>query len=171
MAKITWADKTAINPQPSIARENKCTNTDLNEIKSVVNTNDDNVGDLSNLNTTDKTSIVGAINEIIPKLVPLWTGSNNTIGASLPLSDSVENYDFILLTATMFAHSSTLVPVEEIEYGTTNNIVWNVGPLESSSVYSIASVSFSNSTTAYIQNIHHSGWNACNITGIYGIKL
>ena len=40
MAKITWADKTALNPQPSIARENKCTDADLNEIKSVVNTND-----------------------------------------------------------------------------------------------------------------------------------
>jgi len=64
MAKITWANKTTLNPQPSIARENKCTNADLNEIKSVVNTNDDNVGDLSDLNTTDKTSIVGAINEV-----------------------------------------------------------------------------------------------------------
>lgn len=64
MAKITWADKTALNPQPSIARENKCTNDDLNEIKQVVNTNDDNVGDITTLTTTDKSSVVNAINEI-----------------------------------------------------------------------------------------------------------
>jgi hypothetical protein len=64
MAKITWTNKTTLNPQPSIARENKCTDADLNEIKSVVNTNDDNVGDLTNLDTTDKSSIVNATNEL-----------------------------------------------------------------------------------------------------------
>ena len=37
LTKITWADKTTLNPQSSIARENKCTDEDLNEIKSVVN--------------------------------------------------------------------------------------------------------------------------------------
>lgn len=46
MAKITWADKITLNPQPSIARENKCTDDDLNEIKQVVNTNDDIVNGL-----------------------------------------------------------------------------------------------------------------------------
>ena len=65
MAKITWTNKTALNPQPSISRENKCTDEDLNEIKQVVNTNDDNVGDLNDLDTTDKTSIVNAINEVL----------------------------------------------------------------------------------------------------------
>jgi microcystin-dependent protein len=39
MANITWDDKTALNPQPSIPRENKCTDDDLNEIKQVVNGN------------------------------------------------------------------------------------------------------------------------------------
>jgi hypothetical protein len=65
MAKITWTDKTALNPQPSIARENKVIDDDMNEIKQVVNTNDDNVGDLTNLDTTDKSSIVNAINEVL----------------------------------------------------------------------------------------------------------
>lgn len=64
MAKITWTNKTALNPQPSISRENKCTDADLNEIKSVVNINDDNVGDITTLTTTDKSSVVNAINEI-----------------------------------------------------------------------------------------------------------
>lgn len=39
MANITWDDKTALNPQPSVPRENKCTDDDLNEIKQVVNGN------------------------------------------------------------------------------------------------------------------------------------
>jgi hypothetical protein len=65
MAKITWTNKTTLNPQPSIARENKVIDDDMNEIKQVVNTNDDNVGDLTNLDTTDKSSIVNAINEVL----------------------------------------------------------------------------------------------------------
>ena len=39
MAKITYANKVALNPQPSIADENKVTDADMNEIKSVVNSN------------------------------------------------------------------------------------------------------------------------------------
>lgn len=37
MAKITYADKVALNPQPSIANENKVTDSDMNEIKNSVN--------------------------------------------------------------------------------------------------------------------------------------
>ena len=64
MAQITYADKTALNVNSSIADINKVNASDMNEIKSVVNTNDSNVGDLSSLATDIKTSIVGAINEI-----------------------------------------------------------------------------------------------------------
>lgn len=64
MAKITYANKVTLNPQPSIADENKVTDDDMNEIKDVVNTNDNNTGDLSNLATNTKSSIVEAINEL-----------------------------------------------------------------------------------------------------------
>lgn len=37
MAKITYTNKVTLNPQPSIADENKVTSGDMNEIKSVVN--------------------------------------------------------------------------------------------------------------------------------------
>ena len=37
MAKITYTDKVALNPQPSIADENKVTDDDMNEIKNSVN--------------------------------------------------------------------------------------------------------------------------------------
>ena len=79
MSKITYANKQALNENTSIADINKVKASDLNEIKTVVNQNDDNttnntteintinnnIGDLNNLETTDKTSIVNAINGVV----------------------------------------------------------------------------------------------------------
>ena len=64
MAQITYADKVALNTNSQVADINKVNDSDMNEIKSVVNQNDTNVGNLSNLNTEDKSSVVNAINEI-----------------------------------------------------------------------------------------------------------
>lgn len=63
MAQITYANKSDINTTATPAT-NKVTSADMNEIKSVVNTNANLMGDLANLNTTDKSNLVGAINEI-----------------------------------------------------------------------------------------------------------
>lgn len=63
MAKITYENKVALNVNPDIADINKCNASDLNEVKSVVNENDDNMGLLSNLNTTNKSNLVEALNE------------------------------------------------------------------------------------------------------------
>lgn len=64
LTQITYTNKETLNEQPSIADKNKVKADDMNEIKSVVNTNASNVGDLTNLNTTIKTSIVESINEL-----------------------------------------------------------------------------------------------------------
>ena len=64
MSKITYTDKVALNINQDVADVNKCNATDMNEIKQVVNENDDNVGDLTQLETTNKNSIVNAINEV-----------------------------------------------------------------------------------------------------------
>lgn len=37
MAKITYNDKVSLNPQPSVANENKVSDADMNEIKTSVN--------------------------------------------------------------------------------------------------------------------------------------
>ena len=68
MSKITYTDKVTLNENPNVADVNKVKATDLNEIKNVVNANDDNVGDLADLKTTDVSSIVNAINELIGQL-------------------------------------------------------------------------------------------------------
>ena len=68
MAKITYQDKVFLNQNSQVADINKVTDTDLNQIKNVVNGNDANVGDLSDLNTVDKTSTVNAINEVVGRI-------------------------------------------------------------------------------------------------------
>lgn len=65
MSKITYENKVALNVNSDIADINKCNASDLNEIKEVVNINDDMVGDLAQLNTTNKNNLVSAINEIV----------------------------------------------------------------------------------------------------------
>ena len=84
MAKITYENKVALNVNSDIADVNKCNATDLNEIKQVVNENDDNttnnsnaIGNLSNLNTTNKNNLVGAINEVNTNDVLKGTYSTN----------------------------------------------------------------------------------------------
>ena len=77
MSKITYTDKVTLNENPNVADINKVKANDLNEIKNVVNANDDNVGDLATLNTADKTSLVNAINEI-NNSVPVITTTSAT---------------------------------------------------------------------------------------------
>lgn len=68
MSKITYANKVTLNKNPNVADANKFKADDLNEIKNVVNANDDNVGDIANLKTTDKSSVVNAVNELVDKV-------------------------------------------------------------------------------------------------------
>lgn len=69
ISTITWADKSNINTS-SVPEANKITDSNMNQVKSVVNTNANLQGDLSSLNTTEKGSLVGALNETIYNLTP-----------------------------------------------------------------------------------------------------
>lgn len=60
LTKITYDNKVSLNPQPSVANVNKCTDSDLNEIKSVVNatidqvdTNTENIENNSTYSTSE----------------------------------------------------------------------------------------------------------------------
>ena len=61
ITEITYNDKSDINTT-STPEVNKITASNLNEIKSVVNTNANLMGDLDTLTTSDKSSVVNAIN-------------------------------------------------------------------------------------------------------------
>ena len=62
---VTFQDKEKLNTDPNVANINKIIDSDMNQLKDVANTNANNIGDLSQLNTTDKSSIIGSINETI----------------------------------------------------------------------------------------------------------
>ena len=64
MSEITYDDKVDLQVATNIANINKVTASDMNEIKNVVNGNAEEVGDITSLTTTDKTSVVNAINEL-----------------------------------------------------------------------------------------------------------
>lgn len=62
MGKITYNDKSFLNQNSDIADENKVNDTDMNEIKNVVNTNDDTVINLVPQAITLETNVTGSIN-------------------------------------------------------------------------------------------------------------
>lgn len=64
MSEITYDDKVDLQVATNIANINKVTASDMNEIKNVVNNNAEEVGDITSLTTTDKTSVVNAVNEL-----------------------------------------------------------------------------------------------------------
>lgn len=88
MSKITYADKSDISTS-AVPATNKVVANDMNEIKTVVNTNDTSLGDLSTLTTTDKTSLVNAINEI----KSLLCYNIVTDGAEVKVGYKVDNKD------------------------------------------------------------------------------
>lgn len=84
---ITYANKSAIYTNTSIPDANKVNDTDMNEIKTVVNTNANLMGDLSTLTTTTQSSIVGAINEVNTPL------SITTDGSAVKTDRKIDNHD------------------------------------------------------------------------------
>lgn len=109
MAKITYENKVALNVNSDVADVNKCNATDLNEIKQVVNENDDLVGILENLTTQDKTSIVNAINEVNQNDIrrSTYTTSEQVIGKWI---DGKPLYrKTITFTSTISANTTTSI--------------------------------------------------------------
>ena len=88
MAKITYTDKVTMNENADIPAINKVKATDMNEIKSVINENDDNVGTLSSLPTTDKSSAVAALSEIYDDVF-YSSGDTYTIPGQLYVSGAL----------------------------------------------------------------------------------
>ena len=165
---ITFNNKTTLNSQPDIANENKVTASDMNEIKSVYNTE---IGDVSNLNTT-ATNVVDAINESIGKISILWSGSKSTTG-DVTLSEAYTNYDFLLvgIQAQSYSKGSELIPTSDIVQSTSGDNGYEITIFQSASVYSNMSILFKNSTTLNIVEIHRASWNNCILKYVIGIKL
>lgn len=135
MAKITYANKVALNENPEIALINKVTDDDLNEIKSVVNTNDDNVGNLTNLTTTNKTNIVAAVNEINSNAASATdlgdisdlttTDKTSAVNAINELNSDKAADDIILVQSTEPTSETNILWINNGEIGTPASEITN----------------------------------------------
>ena len=111
MQTISYTDKSALNENAGIADINKCNASDMNEIKSVVNSNASECGNASNLNTTDKTSIVNAINEVnsgLRGLIPVVVYNNSTgVNGNVALSQSINSAKEVHITYRQEGYSES----------------------------------------------------------------
>lgn len=97
IVQINYNTKSDINTTATPS-QNKVSAADMNEIKSVVNTNATLLGDLTNLDTTDKTSVVNAVNEVITNSEPttLWENTNPLSPfSSQPIGLASGDYKFL----------------------------------------------------------------------------
>lgn len=103
ISQITYATKSDISTTSAPA-SNKVQASDLNEIKTVVNGNANNIGDISQLTTTS-TNLVGAINEI--------NGEQETYSTSEELTDKVwiDNSPIYRKTFKSMGNTGSLVQI------------------------------------------------------------
>lgn len=119
ISTITYTDKQQLNANGSVADINKVKATDMNEIKNVVNTNANLQGDLTSLNTTDKTSIVSALNEVLGDieikynnvLTPLSNLGVELINTSTTANDTSLNDKAISFSTTFSSTPYVLVSI------------------------------------------------------------
>lgn len=100
MQLISYTNKSALNVNSNVADVNKCNAADLNEIKTVVNANASESGNASDLQTTDKDSLVDAINEVNTNANSALSGlssKQNTILTGTSLPGTVTNGAIFLL--------------------------------------------------------------------------
>lgn len=125
--EIGYADKSNINTS-SVPAQNKITDDDMNEVKTVVNANANLMGDLTGLTTTDKTSLVNAVNEVKSNLE--WTIVSSVVGTgtiSLPATFN-ELYCVVYGNGQPLGTMSIIIPysvLSSTQYGF--NIGYNNG--------------------------------------------
>ena len=126
MSKITYADKVALNENPNVADVNKIKADDLNEIKNVVNANDDNI-----------MKIAGKI------LYKNPSGSNTTI----TLNDAISNYSYLEIYGFEIQGQSQVYTKYDTSSGKNINL-YSIIVLQTGNLIRIAAQSYTPSGTA-----------------------
>lgn len=141
MSKITFENKVDLYEDTSITDINKVKASDMNEIKTIVNENDDTttintnaIGTLTELTTTNKDNLVDAINEANNK-IPKIQG-----GVTADISVSANSYsDYKVTFPEEFNTIPTLITVSLY----TNSTAPNYGDLTAVVLYgSVTSTGF-----------------------------
>lgn len=107
MALITYADKQAMGTQPSIPEVNKVTDSNMNEIKSVVNANANYLVDSTTYSTTE--TVVGT-----------WLGKPR-YGRVYSINGTMAQNAW----TTLLSISNVDTLVKGLMGGSANNCVWN----------------------------------------------
>lgn len=116
MSKITYANKVAINENPEISDINKITDSDMNEIKTVVNNNDDNMITI-NTNLTNATTY--STDEI---RVGTWINSKPIYRKVIANEVDMTNGSEISLNSV--SDMDNLVSIQSKEVKATDNFVF-----------------------------------------------
>lgn len=150
---VQFEDKQNINEKPELPRINKVIDADMNELKDVANTNANNVGNLENLNTTDKESLVEAINSsnhlIKDFIVELDTDEITIDNLSLEIG---KNYRILMNGAS--SGESGLTNIILLPNGITSYSVSRIAGLENNNG-SINSLFNTNTQSLYLGRVYH----------------
>lgn len=102
---VTFDDKSNMSTNPDIPRINKVIDDDINQLKDVANTNATNIGDANNLSTSDKSSLVNSINELLTNFnnlfkfqtlsVPIEIAGNGHAAFQMGWLDETEGYSYL----------------------------------------------------------------------------
>lgn len=78
MAKITYEDKVAVNDNPDIPDINKVNADDMNEIKNVVNGNDDMANNLKSITLNNEwLNAIKSLGNVLSIMLPINNPNNN----------------------------------------------------------------------------------------------
>lgn len=94
MSKITYANKVAINENAEIPNINKITDSDMNEIKAVVNNNDDIVTNATTYSTREIKIGTTDNNEPIYRKIIIENVSNGSSSSDISNLNIKEIYDY-----------------------------------------------------------------------------
>ena len=108
MALITYADKQAMGTQPSIPEVNKITDSNMNEIKSVVNANANDLVESTTYSTTEQ--VVGT-----------WINNKPIYRKVYSINGTMAQNAWTTLTSISNVGSL----VKGLMGGSSNNCVWN----------------------------------------------
>lgn len=139
-------------------------------IESAIDENTNNIGNLTDLNTTEKNNLVGAINQVNANLnkikIVMLNDADITTKAVHTLKDNVNNYDFILVFATenQWGHYQMCTILKHALYNTYSQYVQYsaTGYFNTVKLYD---------TTLDTSEVPGFGDNYKRITRLYGVKL
>ena len=126
MGKITYADKTALNVNPDIAAENKVQDTDMNNIKQVVN---GNVSSIGNESDTWNSSTVYKIKDIVVYENIFYKNITGNYTANDPSVDTT-NWQPISLYSMYNSLTTNYLESSQTSVNVNNNTWTNVSSLE-----------------------------------------